>query len=254
VTSFSANLGFLFTDRGLPDAIRAAHYEGFAAVECHWPYSTPVEQVNAALTETGLVMLGLNTRRGEPGESGLSALPGREVEARLAIDEAIAYAVAVHAGAVHVMAGNAAAMGPAFLAFLGNLRYACQQAEPHGITVLIEPLNLADNPGYYLNTLEHALGFIEAVERPNLKIMFDCYHAGITERDVVSSFDRVRDHIGHVQFAAVPGRTEPDKGELDYAEIFAHIEASGWTMPLGAEYRPNGRTEDSLQWMYALGD
>lgn len=252
MTTFSANLGFLFTDRALPDAIRAAHYEGFDAVECHWPFATPTGDVNTALTETGLAMLGLNTRRGDPGEMGLSAVPGREIEARLAIDEAMTYAVAVHAGAVHVMAGNAPAMGPAFMAFLSNLRYACQQAEPHGITVLIEPLNLVDNPGYYLNTVEHALGFLEAVERPNLKILFDCYHAGVTERDVIGSFDRVREHIGHVQFAGMPGRAEPDTGELDYGEIFAHIEASGWTMPLGAEYRPSGRTEDTLTWMHTL--
>ena len=95
MTEFSANLGFLFTDRSLPDAIRAAKEAGFDAVECHWPYDTPSSDVKEALFETGLPMLGLNTRRGdvEKGENGLAALPGREDDARAAIDEALAYAV-----------------------------------------------------------------------------------------------------------------------------------------------------------------
>ena len=82
---FSANLGFLWNDRPLPDAIHAAAAAGFDAVECHWPYDTPAAGVTAALTETGLPMLGLNTRRGNVGENGLAALPGREPDARAAI-------------------------------------------------------------------------------------------------------------------------------------------------------------------------
>ena len=80
---FSANLGFLWSELSLPDAIRAAHAAGFDAVECHWPYDTPAAEVKAALDETGLAMLGLNTRRGDLSqkENGLAALPGREAEA-----------------------------------------------------------------------------------------------------------------------------------------------------------------------------
>ena len=80
---FSANLGFLWTDRPLPDAIRAAKAAGFDAVECHWPYSVPAAATKAALEETGLELLGLNTSRGDTaiGENGLSALPGREEDA-----------------------------------------------------------------------------------------------------------------------------------------------------------------------------
>ena len=74
---FSANLGFLWADRSLPDAIRAAKAAGFDAVECHWPYDTPATDTRAALQETGLAMLGLNTHRGNTaiGENGLAALP-----------------------------------------------------------------------------------------------------------------------------------------------------------------------------------
>lgn len=236
--TFSANLGFLWNDLPLPDAIRAAAAAGFDAVECHWPYDTPVEDTLAALQETGLAMLGLNTRRGDEGEFGLAAVPGRNDEARLYIDEALAYADALGAKAVHVMAGIAPAQPDSFLTYLGNLRYACKRAAPHGITILIEPLNAIDNPGYYLNNMTDAAGVIDAVDRPNMKLMFDCYHAQITEGDVVAILPDLMPIIGHVQFASVPGRNEPDLGALDYGPVFALLDELGWKQPLGAEYRP----------------
>ncbi|HSG95556.1 MAG TPA: TIM barrel protein, partial [Afifellaceae bacterium] len=97
----SANLGFLWTDRPLADRIHAAKAAGFDAVECHWPYDEPTADVRAALAETGLPMVGLNTRPGDlaAGEFGLAALPGREAEARAAIDDAVNYARAIGAGA-----------------------------------------------------------------------------------------------------------------------------------------------------------
>ena len=58
---FSANLGFLWNDLPLPKAIQAAKLAGFDAVECHWPYDESPEKVLKALTDTGLIMLGLNT-------------------------------------------------------------------------------------------------------------------------------------------------------------------------------------------------
>ena len=125
MTKFSANLGFLWTELRLPDAIRAAANAGFAAVECHWPYDTPAQKIKAALTETGLPMLGLNTYRGDiaNGDNGLSALPDRVDEARAAIDQAITYAAAINCSAVHVMTGFA--NGPdANNCFIENLKYA----------------------------------------------------------------------------------------------------------------------------------
>ncbi len=252
---FSANLGFLWSDRTLPDAIRAAHAAGFDAVECHWPYDVPAAEVCAALDETGLPMLGLNTRRGDvaAGENGLAALPGRAAEARAAIDEALAYAAAVGARAVHVMAGRAG--GPeAHATFLSNLRHACDRAAAAGRIILIEPLNPWDAPGYFLNTTAQAADIIAEIGAPNLRLMFDCYHVGRTEGDVIGRLRALLPVIGHVQFAAVPDRGPPDHGTLDHAAVFAEIAALGWHRPLGAEYKPGGPTGDSLGWMVTNRD
>lgn len=248
---FSANLGFLWADRPLPDAIRAAKTAGFDAVECHWPYATPAEETKAALDETGLAMLGLNTVRGAPGENGLTALPGREAEARAAIDQAVAYAEAIGAGAIHVMAGFASGAA-ARDTFLANLRYAVETA-PEPITLLIEPLNRHDAPGYFLQTTGQAREIIADLGSDRVKLMFDCYHVGRTEGDIVTRLGDLLPVLGHIQFASVPDRGAPDHGEIHYPAVFEAIRALGWTLPLGAEYRPGGETDATLGWLAVFG-
>lgn len=244
---FSANLGFLWADRPLPDAIRAAKAAGFEAVECHWPYDTPPGDTLAALNETGLPMLGLNTRRGNTGigENGLSALPDRESDARAAIDEALTYARATGTRAVHVMAGNSS--GPrARAAFVANLNYACAQAGD--LTILIEPLNPYNAPGYFLTSTALAADIIREVGLPNLRLMFDCYHVQILEGDVTRKLAALLPLVGHIQIASVPDRGAPDHGELDYAYVLARIAELGWAAPIGAEYLPRAGDHD-MGWL-----
>lgn len=248
---FSANLGFLWNDRPLPDAIHAAKAAGFDAVECHWPYDIAAHDVKAALDETGLTMLGLNTRRGnvDAGDNGLSALANRVDDARAAIDEAVAYARAIGAKSIHVMAGFAAG-ADAHKAFVANLNYACDLTRPHGITILIEPLNHYDAPGYFLTTTDKAVDIIDAVKAPNLKLMFDCYHVQLMQGDLTHRIQSLLPVIGHIQFASVPDRGTPDHGEVHYTHIFDHIKNLGYDAPLGAEYKPVGQTEDTLEWLH----
>lgn len=248
MTKFSANLGFLWAEIPLPDAIRAAAAAGFDAVECHWPYDTPPGEVRSALEETGLPMLGLNTIRGKASENGLSALADRKADAQAAIDQALEYATATNTASVHVMAGFAAGEN-AHNTFIDNLRYACEQAKPHDITILIEPLNHHDAPGYFLQTSGQALKIIEQVDDSALKLMFDCYHIQIMEGDLTRRLEICLPVIGHIQFASVPDRGEPSTGEVNYEHIFAHIKKLGYDAPLGAEYKPGQKTELTLGWL-----
>lgn len=251
MTRFSANLGFLWTELSLPDAIRAAKVAGFDAVECHLPYDVPAGDVKAALDETGLAMVGINTRRGDVGDNGLAALPGRVDEARAAIDEAILYATAIDCSAVHVMAG----IGDGSMAhdcFVSNLRYASAQAAAHNINILIEPLNKYDAPGYFLQKTSQAVAIIQEVGTPNLKLMFDCYHVQLMEGDLTNQLTALMPMIGHIQFAGVPNRGAPDQGEIAYDHVFAHIASLAYDRPLGAEYKPAGPTEKTLGWLKRL--
>jgi hydroxypyruvate isomerase len=195
-------------------------------------------------------MLGLNTRRGDVsgGENGLSALPGREAEARAAIDEALAYALAIKAKNIHVMAGFASGEA-AHETFLSNLDYASAEAAKHNVTILIEPLNRYDAPGYFLTTTTQAKMIINDVGAANLRLMFDCYHVQLMEGDLTHRLRDLRPLIGNIQFASVPDREAPDHGEIDYTHIFAVIEKTGWDAPTGAEYKPVGPTIETLDWL-----
>jgi hydroxypyruvate isomerase len=250
MVTFSANLGFLWADLPLPAAIRAAKAAGFAAVECHWPYATPPTEITAALKDTGLEMLGLNTPKsaGSIGLFGLSALPGHEALARSVIDQSLSFADDIGARSLHVMAGMASG-AEAQASFCAALSHACHQAQQGGMTILIEPLNRYDAPGYFLNSLAQAEEIITSVNHPNLKLMFDCYHVGRTEGDVIAQLQARLPLIGHIQFASIPNRKSPDQGTLDYTEVFAALDKLGWNRPLGAEYHPDGATGNSLDWM-----
>lgn len=198
-------------------------------------------------------MLGLNTQRGnvEAGEAGLAALPGRVGEAKKYIDEAIAYAKAINCTNVHIMAGKADG-NEAHATFVANLRYAATQAAQQQ-TILIEPLNRYDMPGYFLDSTTQARQIINEVGATNLKLMFDCYHLQLQEGDLSNRLQQCLDIIGHIQFAAVPDRGAPDHGEINYAHIFAIIERLGYHAPLGAEYKPTANdTDASLAWLTTM--
>jgi hydroxypyruvate isomerase len=250
VPQFSANLGFLWTGLPLADAIRAAKQAGFHAVECHFPYDFPASLIHKTLTENDIKMLGINTRRGnvDAGDNGLCALPDRVDEARSVIDQAIDYATAIECSAVHVMAGRAIGAS-AERAFVENLRYACIRASKHDITILIEPLNTKDAPGYFLSTTGQAIDIIEAVSTANIKLMLDLYHVELMEGALEDKIRDLMPHIGHIQFAGVPDRGPPDGGDIDFAPLFKLIDQLGYGRPLGAEYKPNGPTEQSLDWL-----
>ncbi len=250
---FSANLGFLWPDRPLLERIDAAAAAGFRAVELHWPYDVAAERVRDRCAAHGLALLGINTVRGNvvDGENGLGALPGREAEFQAAVDQSLAFCRTAGGVAVHCMAGVAPPAGRAV--FVANLRAASAKAARDGITLLLEPLNPYDAPGYFYSTADEAAAIIAEAGCDNIRLMFDCYHVGRVGGDVIGSLQRLLPIIGHVQIAAVPSRTEPDRGELDYRAVFAALERlpyAGWT---GCEYKPAAATDDGLTWTRTLG-
>ena len=249
VIQFSANLGFLWTHYDLPKAVQAASEAGFSAVEFHYPYSADKLALRAALRTCGIPLIGLNTHRGGDGLNGLAALPGYQAQARARIDQAIEWASHLGAENVHVMAGNADGC-LALAQYLNNLRYAADRAGEAGVKILIEPLNSADAPGYFLNNLAQAVNILDSLNLSNVELMFDCYHVSRTEGDVEHWFDRVREFVGHVQFAAKDARQEPDQACMD---ALRYIASTGWSKPMGAEYRPSTeQVEQSLAWMGQL--
>ncbi len=249
----SANLGFLWQELELCDAIRAAAKAGFDAVEVHWPYITHALDVALTLEETGLPLLSLNTVPGNlaAGEFGLAAVPGREVEAQSAIDKALSYAADVAARWVHVLCGLADGT-QAEVTFIANMRYAASRGREYGIGVLIEPMSAAAKPGYFLNDFAQAADLIDRIGEPDVKVLLDCYHAASADQEPLAVVRYLGERLGHIQFSSFPDRAEPDHGDIDYAELLPQLAAAGYRGYFGAEYHPTTRTDDGLGWMAAL--
>lgn len=203
----SANLGFLFTERPHLERPAAAAAAGFRAVELQFPYEALAPAMRAALDVAGVRMLALNTPLGE-GEAahGLGALRGREAEFQTGVDRALAYAEVIGATGLHCMAGCVPAeeVTSCEEIFAQNLRLAADRAAHLGITLLIEPINHRDRPGYALARVEQAASIIERAGRANLRIMFDCYHVQIMQGDLIRRLEAHLPLVGHVQIAAVP--------------------------------------------------
>jgi len=251
---YSANIGFMWPDRPLLERIAAAGRAGFRAIEMHWPYDVPAKVIAAACRDAGVEVVGLNTVRGRPGEFGLGALPGREADFAASFAQALDYAEVLGAPFIHAMAGaidghDAAAERT----LVANLTAAADQAAAAGVGVLLEALNPRDNPGYFYSTVERAAEIIGKVGRPNIKLMFDCYHVGSGQGDILPRLKALLPVIGHIQIAAVPSRAEPDEGEIAYDRVLAAIDALGYAGWIGCEYKPRGNTDDGLVWFDRLG-
>jgi len=254
---FAANLAYLFTERPFMERFAAAAAAGFKAVELQFPYEFAPSAVKAELGRHGLAMLGINTAPGrrEAGEFGLAAVSGREADFALLFRKALDYVVAIGGRQIHCLAGKMPpeARPAAEKVFIGNLLRAADAAAAHDITLLIEPINPRDRPDYFLARPEHAADIIAKVERRNVRIQFDFYHAQIVGGDLIRRFEKYLPVIGHVQIAAVPSRHEPDEGEVSYPAVFSALDRLGHGGWIGCEYNPRAKTEDGLAWARPFG-
>ncbi len=254
---FAANLSLMFTELPFLERFEAAARAGFRAVEFQFPYSWPAPEIARRLAahQLRLVMFNLPPGDWEAGERGLSIFPERRGEFRASLGLGLQYAELLDVRLLHVMAGvlptgeDAAA---ARRAYVDNLREAAATAAARGISLLIEPLNARDNPGYFLASCGQAAAVIGDVGASNLHLQFDFYHTQISEGDLATRLEEHFGLIGHVQVAGVPGRHEPDEGEVNYPWLFRLLDAWGYPGHVGCEYRPRGNTLEGLGWMEGI--
>lgn len=254
---FAANVSMMFPDVPVEARFRAARDLGFTAVEYLFPYAQSPAEVKAAVGAAGVAMILLNTPLGDvaKGERGLAAVPGREADFRRDFDRAMAYAVDVGVPMIHVMAGvvDNADGDAAGAVLVRNVRAAADLAASHGIDVLLEPLNTEDTPGYFLTRTEETRHVIDAIERDNVRLQFDFYHRQIMEGNLERRLEANLDVIGHIQFSSVPGRHEPQHGEVNMDYLFAACDRLGYGGWVGCEYRPKTTVSEGLSWAAAYG-
>jgi hydroxypyruvate isomerase len=261
---FAANLTLLYPELPFLERFAAAAADGFEAVEFLFPYEHEPATLRALLDAHGLRQVLFNAPPGDwaAGERGLASLPGREAEFREGIERALAFAQALDCPRVHVMSGLLPAgvrREERLALWHANLAWAAGRAQAAGRTLLIEPINQRDMPGYFLSRQQDAHDAVRAIGSPALKVQMDLYHCQITEGDVAMTLRHwlPTGQVGHLQIAGVPERHEPDTGELNHDYLFGVIDelaAQGhWAGWIGCEYRPArggepGGTSAGLGW------
>ena len=138
------------------------------------------------------------------------------------------------------------------------LREASAILEPHGLVMVLEPLNpWVNHPDFFLAKIPHAYLICKAVNSSACKILFDMYHQQITEGNIIYNLDYAWAETGYLQIGDVPGRKEPTTGEMNYRNIFKHIHDKGYTGILGMEHgnaRPGKEGEQALIAAYRQVD
>ena len=250
---FAANLTMMFNEHDFPSRFAAAAKAGFEAVEFLFPYDYSPADVGKWVRENNLINVLFNLPPGDwaAGERGIAALPGREAEFRAGVTKAIEYALELGTPQLHMMAGLIPPNSNLALhhkTYLKNMKYAAQALAQHNLNLLLEPINTRDMPGYFLSTQAQAHELRLESGEPNVKVQMDFYHAQIMEGNLVETFKKYFEGIGHTQIASVPKRNEPDDGEVNYPYLYQLLDEMGYTGWVGCEYRPRGKTEDGLAW------
>ena len=179
----------------------------------------------------------------------MAAVPGAQGRFRDEFEQALGYAATVGARTIHVTSGMTFGQTKeARDAFFENFTWASQKARGTGVTLLIEPLNAVDRPGYFVSRSDDVVALLGELGCDNVKLLFDVYHIQIMEGDLLRRLERHWPHVGHVQIASVPRRNEPDEGEVAFAAILADLTARGYAGFVGAEYNPRGSTQAGLGW------
>jgi hydroxypyruvate isomerase len=254
---FAANLSMLFTERPFLDRFEAAAKAGFTAVEFLFPYAFETREIKARLEAHGLKLVLHNLPPGDwdAGERGIACLPDRVDEFRAGVAKGIEVGTALGVPRLNCLAGKApigAADATLRKTFVDNLKFAAAEFRKAGLTLLIEPINYYDIPGFYLNRTAQAIAILDDVGAPNAFVQYDIYHAQRMEGEIAGTLTKHLSRIGHIQIADNPGRNEPGTGELNYAFLFAHLDRIGYAGHVGCEYKPATTTEAGLGWRQRL--
>ena len=117
------------------------------------------------------------------------------------------------------------------------LKRAASILEPHGLVIVIETLNtLRDHPGQFLTRIPQGYEICRSVGSPSLKLLFDVYHAQITEGNLIPNINAAWDEIVYFQVGDNPGRREPGTGEVNFQNVFRHIHSKGYQGIVGMEH------------------
>lgn len=248
--AYAPHFGMFSNSAGddLVDQLTFAAEQGFTAWEDNGMKGRSVsdqERIAAAMSRLGIQMGVFVAHTIFWRESNLAS--GRDdwrEQFLTEIQESVEVAKRVNAKWMTVVPGHVdlrSDMGYQTANVVESLRRASEILEPHGLVMVLEPLNPRDHPGLFLTKIPQAYEICRAVDSPSCKILDDLYHQQITEGNLIPNIDRAWDEIAYFQIGDNPGRNEPGTGEINYLNVFKHIHSKGFEGIMGMEHGVAGK-------------
>ena len=251
---FDLNISILLKEVPFLERFERAANLGFAAVEFWWPGEENLSATAERLRASGLAVALMNFDAGNmaAGERGFLNDPVRQEQFWANVPIAIEFARQIGCPQLNALVGNTIP-GESREAQMErvrkNLSRAADQAAAVGLGVVVESLNVFENPRYLLTNTRETLKLLAEVNRPNLKYQYDIYHMQRMEGNIIATLREHIARIGHIQLADSPGRNEPGTGEIHYPHVLAALDALGYQGYVGLEYNPTTSSEASFAWL-----
>lgn len=227
----------------LVDQLKFAADEGFSAWEDNGMKGRSVEdqeRIGKAMERLGITMGVFVVNMGTAWGATLST--GKKEDRDKFLDEcrsSVEVARRVNAKWMTVVPGTIYPrldMGYQTANVVEALRRGAEIFEPHGLVMVLEPLNFRDHPNLFLTKISQAYEVCRAVNSPACKILDDLYHQQISEGNLIPNIDLAWDEIAYFQLGDNPGRREPTTGEVNFRNVFKHIHGKGFDGVIGMEH------------------
>jgi hydroxypyruvate isomerase len=229
---------------------------GFLAVEIQNPMEVPLAEFATGQRNADISVALLNVGLADypTGGLGLSGVPGREDQFKIAFETALINAETLGAMYLHLGPSripNEESRSLCLETYRRNLDLAVKlhRASGSAAELLIEPMNRVDAPLALINDFGVAAKLIRQEYSGAIGLQFDAYHVAMNELNPVRAFQDMADITRHVQFSDAPGRHQPGTGKIDFPWFFEFFAGSDYDGYLGAEYLPLGPTLDSFGWL-----
>lgn len=253
MATLGVSIEFLYRELPLPMRVRQAAKDGFAAVE-FWDWrDKDMDAIGEAAEAAGVQITGFF------GNRRASLVDRAQHEANLeGLHESLEVAQRVKARYVHVFTNEIRPGGKVtpltreipyqeqWENVVEGLSRAVKLAERYGIPLLLEAINPVFVPGYFLTDAEQCFAICAAVDSPYLPMIYDFYHQQLSKGNLVETFKRCRSRTEAVHVASVPGRHEPDDGEINYRYVERVLRAEGYDALITFEVTPRTSSEAAV--------
>ncbi len=251
---FDLNISILLKEVPFLERFERAASLGFGAVEFWWPGGENLSATAERLRATGLAVALMNFDAGNMagGERGFLNDHGRQEQFRANVPVALEFARQVGCPQLNALVGNTIpgkGREEQMEQVRKNLAWAADQAAAAGLGVVVESLNVFENPHYLLTNTRETFELLADVNRPNLKYQYDIYHMQRMEGNLIATLREYIGKMGHIQVADSPERHEPGTGEIHYSHVLAALDALGYQGYVGLEYNPTTSSEASFAWL-----